>query len=533
MLPTTPVSNGTARSNSSPSLEQLLPSGGRELPAVVKQVAAGDAGGKVFRIQVEANNRLLELISRAPLNAGDRVTLSRSPAGELLLSLLAPTRPNTSPNAAAGRPALLLQASAAQVPQLQQSLPLNTPRPAQVISSTPTPSPAPPPVDTSAPQSKRPAAPASNPGPVQNPLQPSVTPTQGQPNTPQTQTQTTVPPNSRPGTPANGAQTAGSKASVGGGSSAAARPEVAAPAPAAKVQVYRAQLQQMTSMTPSAPQPTSLAAPATVASSASTVTTALSPPSAQAPANTQPGPLPTQGGRSAPAPMPAASPATSTTASRPPAPTPTTAAIPARVSHSGNTLLQTLGQQQVRQAQPHLVQLRMDTQQLQLLSPRPLQAGQQVILTRTSADQVQLSSPPPIEAITQRPASQVALQNALREALPQQIPFGDALNQLVQLSQAPATRSNSAINQLVQSMLSLFSVTPGDPGAEHSIKRNLQQGGLMTESQLARSAPGDKPAADIKQHLGQLLKAAEQLPNEARQQMHRLVDALQARTTTQ
>ncbi|GAA0787847.1 flagellar hook-length control protein FliK [Marinobacterium sediminicola] len=144
-----------------------------------------------------------------------------------------------------------------------------------------------------------------------------------------------------------------------------------------------------------------------------------------------------------------------------------------------------------------------------------------------------MQAAPPPESPGKSPAAQSALQQALRQALPQQIPLGDALNQLVQLSQTPAVRGQGAIGQLVQSMLSLFSVTPGSPDADQAIQRNLQQGGLLTESQLARSGNSDKPPLNLKQQLGQLLKAAEQLPPEPRQQMQRLVEALQARSTSQ
>ncbi len=153
-------------------------------------------------------------------------------------------------------------------------------------------------------------------------------------------------------------------------------------------------------------------------------------------------------------------------------------------------------------------------------------------LTRVGDQQVQLQGSVPAEPPGRTPAAQSAMQQALREALPQQMPFGDALNQLVQLSQTPAVRGQGAIGQLVQSMLSLFSVTPGSADADQAIQRNLQQGGLLTEARLARS-DNDKPPADLKQQLGQLLKAAEQLPPEPRQQMQRLVEALQARTTSQ
>lgn len=205
----------------------------------------------------------------------------------------------------------------------------------------------------------------------------------------------------------------------------------------------------------------------------------------------------------------------------------------ARISHSGNSLLQTLNQQQPRTPPQHLVRFQLEARPpLELVSPRPLQPGQSVTLTRVGEQQVQLQPQPPAPAPTASRSAQTAMQQALREALPQQLPFGDALNQLVQLSQSPAMRGQNAIQQLVQSMLGLFSVNPGSAEAASAIRRNLQQGGLLTEAQLAR-ADHSRPPTELKQQLGQLLKAAEQLPAEPRQQLQRLVDALQARSTTQ
>lgn len=182
----------------------------------------------------------------------------------------------------------------------------------------------------------------------------------------------------------------------------------------------------------------------------------------------------------------------------------------------------------------HQVQLNLAGERISLISPRPLTVGQQVVLTRTDAQQVSLSPAPQVQPPLQQSVQQPAVQQALRDALPQQIPFGDALNQMMQLSQSPAARNQSAVTQLVQSMLSLFGVSPGSEDAGEAVKRNLQQGGLLTEARLGQaSADKAAPQADLKQQLGQLLKAAEQLPEGARQQMTRLIDALQARSTSQ
>ena len=196
--------------------------------------------------------------------------------------------------------------------------------------------------------------------------------------------------------------------------------------------------------------------------------------------------------------------------------------------------MQTLGQQPPPRTDSHLIGLSLNNQTFSLISPRPLLSGQQVVLTRVSDQQVSLQPLPPASTPVEDAGARQQMQQALREALPRQIPFADALNQMVQLSQGPTGRSQSAIGQLVQSMLSMFSVTPGSADAEQAIQRNLQQGGLLTESRLAQGGKSEQGApADLKQQLGQLLKAAEKLPPDARQQLTRLVESLQARSTTQ
>lgn len=204
------------------------------------------------------------------------------------------------------------------------------------------------------------------------------------------------------------------------------------------------------------------------------------------------------------------------------------------MSHTGQALLQTLNKQAPVQSEHHLIRLSINNQTLNLISPKPMLNGQQVVITRVGEQQVSLQPSPAPSLPAQETTAKQQMQLALKDALPKQIPFGDALNQLTQLSQSPAGRSQSAIGQLVQSMLNMFSVSPGSADAEQAIQRNLQQGGLLTESRLAQGGPGERSALpDLKQQLGQLLKAAEQLPEEAKQQMTRLVDALQARSTTQ
>ncbi|MBA4501036.1 flagellar hook-length control protein FliK [Marinobacterium marinum] len=499
MLPTTIINNsgntgsGTGATADKPQVAPLLP-GGQALMAIVKQVAAGTLGDQVFRIQVEADNRLLELATRAPLNPGDRVQISRTPGGELQLSL---PPPPPAPGAPQQQPAvLILQAAASQLPQIRQSLPLNSPQTAQVHSSTPLPS--------------------ASLGPGQGTAPHSVAAPPGtSPNAPDTSLRHT----SAPPTPQHGTSRPPESSATSGSSATAPTPtRLATPPAGIQGQTYSAQLQQISQLgavlnAGRSPAPAPAATPSTAIP-------------ANAPAANPASPVP---GNVTPAPRPPASPVTT---SGTPGPAHTDNA-PARISQAGNHLLQALGQQQPRTPVQHQVQLQLANLSLQLLSPRPLQAGQQVTLTRVSDQQIHLQPMTPARPPEPPPASQAAMQHALREALPQQIPLGDALNQLLQLSQAPAVRGQSAIGQLVQSMLSLFSVTPGSADADQAIQRNLQQGGLFTESRLAHSQGGDKPPADLKQHLGQLLKLAEQLPPEPRQQMQRLVEALQARSTSQ
>ncbi|KAA0874763.1 flagellar hook-length control protein FliK [Nitrincola tapanii] len=169
-------------------------------------------------------------------------------------------------------------------------------------------------------------------------------------------------------------------------------------------------------------------------------------------------------------------------------------------------------------------------QVIEFISPRPLQAGQQVQISRSETGQFQLSITPPAPPLTQAYQAQVAMQQALRELLPIQIPLADGLNQLQQLSSRADSLRNSALNQMVESMLRLFSVKPGSQEAPAAIARNLQQGGLLSEARLLQN-PGKLDKPDLKQQLGQLLKIGDQLPSVAREELNQLVRALLARST--
>ena len=170
-------------------------------------------------------------------------------------------------------------------------------------------------------------------------------------------------------------------------------------------------------------------------------------------------------------------------------------------------------------------------QVIDLVSPRPIQSGQQVDVTRNEQGLVRIQFTQPATPLAQQAAVQAVMQQALREVLPVQLPLADGLNQLMQISERQGARQNNALNQLIQSMLGLFSVKPGAADADKAIARNLQQGGLLSEAGLSKT--GQQPAPDLKQQLGQLLKVAEQLPRQAREQLNQLVNSLLARSTAQ
>ncbi len=634
LTPTTSSTTPAAGTSKGGSADSLLPAAGRELAATVRSVAASGGNAAVFRIQVEINSRLLELTTQAPLTQGDRIVLQRGNTGELQIRLPAPAQPNVQGNTTpAAQSSMTLQLTSSDGARLQQLLPLNVPRNAQVTGSEPliprqpaaatSPQPGATPAETSAkPAAAYPQPPGGNTS--QGATQGNAATTSGNNSSLQGRTQPTgnAPTPARSESPAAQA-TSGSRQSAGvtnpqpqlgtgtgaGTAETAAKPTAADPQPpggntsqgatqgnAATTSGNNSSLQGRTQPTGNAPTPARSESPAAQATSgsrqpASAVTG--QPPSSATPSSqaTQMSPSGTISSQvqvysaqlqssavnqvstatSATTPTnqpPAAQAQTAGSEARPVAPAPTTqatspdtaaktqtapadstarastSASPAvqtaqtttqpSVSHTGQALLQTLGKQVPVQADNHMIRLNLNNQTLNLISPKPLLSGQQVVLTRVSEQQVNLQPVPIPTTPSQEATAQQQMQLALREALPRQIPFGDALNQLVQLSQSPAGRSQGAIGQLVQSMLSMFSVSPGSADAEQAIQRNLQQGGLLTESRLAQGGGTERGATpDLKQQLGQLLKAAEQLPPDARQQMTRLVEALQARSTTQ
>lgn len=151
-------------------------------------------------------------------------------------------------------------------------------------------------------------------------------------------------------------------------------------------------------------------------------------------------------------------------------------------------------------------------------------------MTRTADNQIQLRLAPPRNDKGAQLKLQEGLQQILRDNLPQQLPAGDALNQIRQISGA-SRQGGDALAQVVKSMLSLFSVpAKGDTSTTQQVVQNhLQSSGLISQpkaNNLQRELP------PLQQQLGKLNQLADQLPPQAREQMLTLIKGLQARSAS-
>jgi len=125
---------------------------------------------------------------------------------------------------------------------------------------------------------------------------------------------------------------------------------------------------------------------------------------------------------------------------------------------------------------------------------------------------------------------QLVEQN-LRQALPQQIPIADGINQLVAQSVqiANAATTNIPIDKIALSIMQLFGVKPGSANSSSIIKRNIQQGGIFTESKI--TSQGQPQQGDMKNFLAKVNKVAEKLPGEQREMLLNTTDRMLARIT--
>ena len=186
-------------------------------------------------------------------------------------------------------------------------------------------------------------------------------------------------------------------------------------------------------------------------------------------------------------------------------------------------------------SQPNLARATINVggEAINIISPRPLLAGQQIEVTRLSeqAIQIRLLPPQPVKTL---PAEVVEeMQALLRQATPLQAPLADSLNQMRALSSG---QSQDAVGKIVRSLMSLFSLTPQTKpeASAKQVEQMMQQSGMFTENRLASQARGlPLSVEDLRTRLGQLRRASQELPMQVREQMNALIDRAEARTTHQ
>lgn len=168
---------------------------------------------------------------------------------------------------------------------------------------------------------------------------------------------------------------------------------------------------------------------------------------------------------------------------------------------------------------------------INIITPRPLLAGQQIEVTRLNdqAVQVRLLPPQPVKTM---PAEVVEeMQQLMRQAMPLQAPLADSLNQMRALNSG---QKQDAVGQIVRSLMGLFSLTPQTKpeASAKQVEQMMQQSGLFTENRMARQASGQPLSVDdLRTRLGQLRRASQELPPQVRDQMNMLIDKAEARAT--
>jgi hypothetical protein len=523
---------------------------GQTLSGSVREVTLDPSRPNLFRLKVEVQNQLMELITSRPLSTGAQISLARGSNGGLELTLNPNTQrpgnaagsaesgarqpvPNAPATGARNSSGLTLQipTNSPQGELLARMLPLNQPQAGRVLpnvipaSSTAAQSPAPTAssgAHAASPSAVATTAPATTAAPAQAATGSSASPSPPTSTSPPAATQ------------------AASAAGVTRQTGAAPPPTQGQPTstPAATTSASaRAQTGAASGSSVAATTQGSTAPPPPTAPPQPAATTARAAGAgASAAASTPAGPMTGTPQPVSPIPAPAATNNITAPPATPPA-TPSTAAPPAtsgagssrgQAPVSANTTTPTPTASPAPTSAtaprgPQPVQIAVNGQRIELLSQRPLQAGLAVQLTRTDQNNVQLQVQPPQVSPAGQARLQEGLQQVLRETLPQQIPMADALNQLRQLGNS--TRQGDAIGQVVKSMLSLFSV-PAKPDAgstRQALQNQLQASGMM------RPASGGQPQASLQEPLARLGQLAEQLPGDARERVQTLLQGLKAR----
>lgn len=261
----------------------------------------------------------------------------------------------------------------------------------------------------------------------------------------------------------------------------------------------------------SSPQSSTQTTPSTLAAPTSTVTSQSTTQPSQAPSLQQ---------------SSSASPASQTAVS---GATPTQAAAPQNA------------QLNVLPSQSTTIKIAVAGREVSLQAPANLPPLNNVQITRTQGPQANIQwqqpsqvSSPVLNSLPSLSPKQAALvETSLRQALPQQIPIAEGINQLVaqsaQLASSPSAISAS-VDKVAFSIMQMFGVKPGARNSSETIKRNVQQGGLFTESKMLSQTGGQQ--GDMKSFLAKLSLLADQLPPEQRDKLQNTADRMLARVTT-
>jgi len=190
------------------------------------------------------------------------------------------------------------------------------------------------------------------------------------------------------------------------------------------------------------------------------------------------------------------------------------------------------------QAQTTAIKISVAGQQVSLQGPANLPPLQNVQITRTNGPQANIQWQQPAQSAALAVAPQLSTRQAqvveqsLRQVLPVQIPIAEGINQLVAQSVQIANSSasiNAPVDKIALSIMQMFGVKPGAHTSSATIKRNVQHGGLFTESKLLNHSAGNQ--GDMKNFLSKLRQMAKQLPAEQKDMLLNTTDRMLARVT--
>ncbi|NQZ32117.1 MAG: flagellar hook-length control protein FliK [Oceanospirillaceae bacterium] len=166
----------------------------------------------------------------------------------------------------------------------------------------------------------------------------------------------------------------------------------------------------------------------------------------------------------------------------------------------------------------------------------PVQQLNNLQITRSEGVQANIAWQQPSQATTQpdnpfslNPKQALLVEQSLKQALPQQIPIAEGINQLVAQTNQIAT-SAVPIDKIALSIMLMFGVKPGSPNASDSVKRNVQQGGLFSENKMLNQPSSVQ--GDMKNFLAKLNHLAESLPTEQKEMLQSTTERMLARITT-